>query len=149
MKALAVIPLAVLLAACGSASKPKAGDPLPLGPPPRTAKISPPPAWIETKAGNSWLGFSTYCWQAGNKGVCADAVAPSCGLEGVPDLEVAKGETVSAHLGYDADEASVDNAKSELDGRTITWQVMSSGAFSLFTKGRKGDASYVACARFG
>jgi hypothetical protein len=149
MKALAVIPLAVLLAACGSASKPKAADPLTLGPAPKTGKISPPPAWIETKAGKSWLGSSTYCWQAGDRGVCADAVAPSCELKGIPKLNIAEGETVHAHLGYDADEASVDNAKAELDGRTVSWQVMSSGPFSLFTKGKKGDASYVACARFG
>jgi hypothetical protein len=148
VKVLALIPLAVLLAACGStmaSTKPSH----PLGPAPNAGKPGPPPAWIETKAGSSWLGFSSSCWRIGDAGVCADAAAPRCGRQGTPDMDVSQGETVRAHLGYDASEASVDNAKAQLDGRTVSWRVAESGPFALFTKGKQGDASYVACARFG
>jgi hypothetical protein len=145
MKALAVIPLAVLLAACSSSSKVST----PLGPAPRSGKLGPPPAWIETKAGKTWLGFSSSCWRVGNHGVCGDAAAPKCGQPFIPNVSVSDGETVRAHLGYDADEASVDNGMAKLSGRTVSWRVVSSGPFLLFTRGRRGDASYVACARFG
>jgi hypothetical protein len=64
-------------------------------------------------------------------------------------VDISRGETVRAHLGYDADQASVDNAKAELAGRTVSWRVDKSGPFALFTKGKNGDVSYVACARFG
>ena len=119
MKALAVIPLAALLAACGSTTHVSRS----LGPAPRSGKISPPPAWIETKGGNKWLGFSSYCWRSGNSGVCADALAPRCGLKGIPDVTVSEGETVRAHLGYDVDEASIEGTQTELKGRVASWRV--------------------------
>jgi hypothetical protein len=145
MKTVAVIPLAALLGACGSATHVSRS----LGPAPRSGKISPPPAWIETKGANKWLGFSSYCWRSGNSGVCADAIAPRCGLKGIPDVTVSEGETVRAHLGYDVDEASIEGTRTELEGRVASWRVDRNGPFLLFTKGKNGDASYVACARFG
>jgi hypothetical protein len=146
MKGLALIPLTVLLAACGSSSNVSRA---PLEPAPRSVKTGPPPAWVETKAGNHWLGLSSWCWRSGNTGVCADAVAPKCGRQGTPDVAVDEGELIRAHLGYDADEASVDGAHTELKARVVSWRVDSGGTFLLFTKGKEGDASYVACARFG
>ena len=142
MKALALIPLAVLLAACGSsaASPPTTRSP--------ASKNGPPAAWLETKAGNHWIGFSSFCWRKGNSGLCGDAAAPRCGLQGVPDVNVQSGETVRVHLGYAPTEASVDNGVAGLRGRTVTWRVAKAGPFLLFTKGEAGDASYVACARF-
>jgi hypothetical protein len=143
MKALALIPLAVLLAACASsgASPPATRSP--------ATKNGPPGAWLETKAGKRWLGFSSFCWRKGKSGVCADAAAPRCGPQGVPVVHVQSGETVRAHLGYTPSEASVDNGAAGLRGRTVTWSVTEAGPFLLYTKGRDGDASYVACARFG
>ena len=107
---------------------------------------APPPAWIETQAGSTWLGFSSYCWTTGRTGTCADAIAPKCGQAGVPDIPVAGDETVRAHLGYTPIGASVDNAKAKLDGRIVTWRVTERGPFLLFTKGKGRDASYVGCA---
>ena len=78
--------------------------------------------------------------------MCADALAPRCGLKGIPNVAVSEGETVRAHLGYDVDEASIEGARTELEGRVASWRVASNGPFLLFTKGKDGDASYVACA---
>lgn len=132
--------LLFVAAGCGSSASP------PTTRSPVSSKVGPPAAWIETRAGRTWLGFSSYCWRNGNSGVCADAVAPRCGLKGIPDVAVSEGETVRAHLGYDADEASIQGARTELEGRVASWRVDSSGPFLLFTKGKNGDASYVACA---
>lgn len=143
MKTLALIPLAVILAACGSSG---AAPPTTHSP---ASKNGPPAAWLQTKAGKRWLGSSSFCWKKGNSGLCADAAAPMCGMHGVPDVKVQSGETVRAHLGYAPSEASVDNGAAGLRGRTVTWRVRKAGPFLLFTKGKNVDASYVACARFG
>ncbi len=80
--------------------------------------------------------------------MCADMIAPECGMKGVPKVTVDRGEQVQAHLGYTPEEASVEHADAKLDGRTVTWQVDSAGPFMLFTRGKRGDASYVGCAVF-
>jgi hypothetical protein len=138
-----VLPLVLLAAACGSStvSPPTTRSP--------ASKNGPPAAWLETKAGRSWLGFSSFCWKQATGGLCADGAAPTCGQQGVPDVNLRSGETVRAHLGYTPSDASVDNAVAELRGRTVTWRVTEAGPFVLFTKDRDRDASYVACARFG
>ena len=132
-----LVPLAFLVAACGS-TKAVAHH---LGPAPKTGPNRPPAAWIETKAGRWWLGFSSYCWGH----VCADMMAPDCSQQSVPSLTVDQGETVRAHLGYAPVEASVENADAKLDDRTVTWRINEPGPFLLFTRGRGGDASYVGC----
>jgi hypothetical protein len=142
MRIALVSPLVLLLAACASSatSPPKAS------PPKRTA--GPPPAWLETKAGSHWLGFSSYCWDRAGEDVvtCADAVAPKCSQRSVPKLSVEKGETVRAHLGYTPSKAAVDDMRLKVDGRTVSWRIERGGPFVLFAKGpRKNDASYVGC----
>jgi hypothetical protein len=132
----------VLLAACASstASPPKT--------PPPEARAGPPPAWLETKAGSRWLGFSSYCWNQSGEDVvtCADAVAPKCSQRSVPKLSVEKGETVRAHLAYKPSKAAVDDMRLKVDGRTVSWRIERAGPFVLFAKGpRKNDASYVGC----
>ncbi len=64
----------------------------------------------------------------------------------MPDIAVEKGETVHAHLGYRPTEASVERADAKLETRTVSWRIEQPGPFLLFTKGGKGDASYVGCA---
>jgi hypothetical protein len=143
VRALLALPLVLLAAACGSSA---AAPPATRSP---ASKNGPPAAWLETTAGKRWLGFSSFCWKKGDSGLCADGAAPTCGMQGVPVVNVQRGETVRAHLGYTPNEASVDNGVAGLRGRMVTWRVTEAGPFLLFTKGKDGDASYVACARFG
>ena len=77
--------LLFVAAGCGSGAAP------PTTRAPVSSKAGPPAAWIETRAGTTWLGFSSYCWRSGNSGVCADAVAPRCGLKGIPNVTVSEG----------------------------------------------------------
>jgi len=144
MKAALLSLLALPLAACGS----QVAAQRPSDPPPTTGKSGPPPAWIETKEGGRWLGYSSWCWRSGSKGMCADFMAPTCGGPGIPTLLLHRGETVRAHLGYTPDEASVDRASATLDGRIVEWRAEQPGPFALFTKGAGNDASYVGCAVF-
>jgi hypothetical protein len=106
MKLALLLPLAFLGVACGSSTALH-----PLGPAPRHSSSGPPPAWIETQAGSYWLGHSSWCWEHAANGnrrinVCADMVAPKCSQESVPNISVAKDETVRAHLGYTRNDAS-------------------------------------------
>jgi hypothetical protein len=137
MKLAFLFPIAVLVTACGSSMPSQAR----LGPVPKVGPNSPPAAWIETKAGHRWLGFSSYCWGH----VCADMLAPKCSQQSVPSLTIEEGETVTAHLGYTPEEASVENARATLKDRTVTWRVDQPGPFMLFTRGQGRDASYVGC----
>ena len=109
----------------------------------------PPSASLETRAGKSRLGLSSYCWKfPGRARVCQPAIPPKCGrpAQWVENVAVERGETVRADLGYAPDVASVEGAQAKLDSRTVTWRVEHGGAFRLFTKGQKGEASYVGCA---
>jgi hypothetical protein len=144
MKLALLLPLAVTVAACGSAAT------RPNGPAPSAGAHGPPPAWIETKGASRWLGYSSYCWsfKEGNSRAhgCADMAAPKCSQQSVPKLSVASGERVRAHLRYDAQQASVEGTETKLSGRTVEWHVHRAGPFLLFTKGGPGDVSYTGCA---
>jgi hypothetical protein len=114
----------------------------------------PPSAWVETTSGSRWLGHSSYCWSGGGTGLCADFAAPECGDKGTPDLEVAEGELVRFHLGFDPKELSltVDSGHGKPEqleaGRVVEWRAHGHGELLLFaTAARGGDASYVACLR--
>jgi hypothetical protein len=149
MRAALLVALALPLAACGSRSHALQ----PSTPSPSTGRPGPPPAWIETKAGSRWLGYSSSCWTVRNgnesTGSCADFLAPKCGQPGVPNLQLQAGETVRAHLGYSPTEASVDVSAATLRGRIVEWRVTGPGGFTLFTRAADGDASYVGCGVFG
>jgi hypothetical protein len=139
----------LLATACSSSSASTPSTPAaPSTKAPVSGRIGPPAAWLETRAGSHWLGFSSYCWVKGDNGICADSMGPECGRKGVPDIPAERGETVRAHLGYTVEEASVEHAEAKLRGRTVTWEVDRAGPFLLFTRGRGGDASYVGCAVF-
>lgn len=142
MRLALMLPLVLLVTACGSSSASPPTTPAPDG------RVGPPPAWLETKAGSHWLGFSSYCWNRAGEDVvtCADAVAPKCSQQSVPKLSVEKGETVRAHLGYAPRKAAVDDMRLKVDGRTVSWHILRGGPFVLFAQGpRKNDASYVGC----
>jgi hypothetical protein len=149
MVLLLVLLLTLPLSACGAA--PRADSPE--GAAPGARDNGPPPAWIETKAGTLWLGFSSSCWSypLGNARAhtCADFIAPECGHKGVPDVRVNRGDTVRAHLGFTPTEASVGSAEEKLEGRVLEWPIERAGVFSLFAKKNGDDASYVGCAVLG
>jgi hypothetical protein len=143
MRLALLFPLVLIVAACGSsAASPPASSP------PSGGTNGPPPAWLETKAGSRWLGFSSYCWNrlGEHVSVCADGAAPKCSQQSVPKLSVEKGETVRAHLGYAPTKAAVDDMRVKVDGRSVSWRIARGGPFVLFAKGpRENDASYVGC----
>jgi hypothetical protein len=135
--------VAVAAAGCGSAQPPHAAAPPPEKP---SARNGPPGAWLETAAGTTWLARGSFCWHVKNGNLCADSAAPSCDQKWIPQVEVARGETVRAHLGFEPEQASVEGATTSVNGRTVSWQATRGGAFMLFTKTRDGDASYFGCA---
>jgi hypothetical protein len=132
----------------------------PTEPPPSPGPLEPPPpAWIETKRGSFWLGYSSFCWHTG----CADYARASCAAHRsyVPKLVLERGEIVKAHLGFtprNVELVAVERSSAEpIDHRLIptpdkvTWRVERAGPFALMAvarKGEGGDASYVACVRF-
>jgi hypothetical protein len=144
-----VVALLVALAGCGG-SDPERGAAGPADPPPAAGANAPPPAWVEKEAGASWLGYSTFCW----KNLCADAAQPACGSEGVPSLEVRRGERVRYHLGFEPQGDVTLNAfggpsprsRTIGSGREGGWTVDDDGAFAIFSAAQAGgDASYVGC----
>ena len=151
MRVWLALPVALLISACGSSVSSPSQTGGSVSPPetgaPASARVGPPAAWIETKAGSRWLGFSSWCWTEGQTGGCLDAVAPACSRPDVPNILVQSGETVRAHLGYTPTEASVEGADAQLEGRTVSWRVEQRGPFTLFTRGEGSrDATYVGCA---
>ena len=170
MRALLLIGLVVLLAGCGAA-----GDTAPDDSPRSAASDAapptepapeldghlpdgPPPAWLETAAGSFWLGYASYCWDKG----CADFIGPSCDdPKHTPKITVRRGETVTAHLGFEPTElaltlppaatrgpASPADADQKLrPTATPSWRVEQGGPVSLFARAnvQGRSASYVAC----
>ena len=141
-----LLALVLPVAACGSGSSTHAPA---AGPLPSAGRGAPPPAWIETGAGNRWLGYSSYCWNHPERNAmahaCADFIAPKCSQRQVPSLSVGNGETVRAHLGFTPLEASVENADAKLEDRSVEWRIEQPGPFLLFTRAVDADASYVGC----
>src|SRR6266545_7268618 len=159
-----------LLSACGggsaqldetsgnrSTSEPASEAAPPATPKPTLAGLSdgPPAAWLETEGGSFWFGYSSYCW----KTVCADFIAPSCDdPKHTPAITLRRGEVVTAHLGFEPTEFGLSyfsgtggppESQEKLEPtRMPSWRVQRDGAFSLFARAQRGDASYVACAEF-
>src|SRR5918911_2296530 len=64
----------------------------------------PPAAWVETRAGDRWLAFSSFCWSgpgAGGAatGRCVDYVAPQRRRD-LPTIVLRTGELARFHLGF-------------------------------------------------
>jgi hypothetical protein len=138
----AFVPILAALVAGGCASS-KSAPPRP----PKLGRSGPPPAWVETEHASRWLGYSSYCWRSGRKGLCADYVHPSCNdKRHPPTILVHEGETVRFHLGYDPTEVTANTERLDAS-RDPRWRVEHGGFLALFTKGKAGDASYVGCVR--
>jgi hypothetical protein len=149
MKYALLAALAIGAAGCGSgpSAEPTTGAP----PAKAQPRKGPPRAWLETSDGNRWLAGGSSCWSFKGGNVCADMAAPTCDEPLVPHFRLRRGERVRAHLGFTPDEASLSGAlgvaePAELPGRTLEWKVSKGGAFSVFARGEKGDASYSGCA---
>jgi hypothetical protein len=140
--------LTVLVSGCGSATTSLSPAPRSAGPPPGKMQQGngPPRAWVETASGGIWLDTGSYCWTDPRHSLCADSIAPSCDMPGVPHVDVAPSETVRAHLGFDPVEASVEGTSATVHGRTVSWKVARAGVFILFARLRGGDVSYDGCA---
>src|SRR4051794_38286630 len=121
----------------------------PDGPPPKGGRVAPPPAWVETSGGRTWLGLSSYCWQDESRGVCVDAAAPKCGMKGVPAVLVASGEEPRIHLGFDPTSAEIHPGKLTKtdDPRELRWTSVVAGPVLIFATAGNGDVSYVACVK--
>jgi hypothetical protein len=149
MKLVVLAMLIVLVAGCGSAGSAPPSTPRSVVPPPGKMQQGngPPRASLETAGGSTWLGTGSYCWTDPRHSLCVDGI-PSCDVPGVPHVEVAPGEDVRAHLGFDPTEASVDGTDAVMHGRTVSWKATRDGAFLLFTSLRSGDVSYYGCTDF-
>jgi len=111
----------------------------------------PPPAYVDTSSGRHRLGYSSYCWTAKTRSVCADSIAPHCkGVAAAPVIRIHRGERVRFQLGFTprsvslsvANGPSVDLATT----RRPSWRANRAGPLSLFVDAKtNGDASYVAC----
>ncbi|HEX9415843.1 MAG TPA: hypothetical protein VF895_03960 [Gaiellaceae bacterium] len=84
--------------------------------------------------------------------MCADFAAPSCADDRIPKIDLRRGELVRFHLGFDPTEVSIAFGKSKpkqlSSSRRPGSRVIHEGVMLLFTHGRGGDASYVACLQF-
>ena len=117
-----------------------------------TAAVKPPPAWMTSASGRHKLGYSSFCWHTRSTGVCADFVAPRCGMHSVPTIAVRRGETVRFEVGFTPSsvQLSVHGRLRKLAvSRQSTWLVDRSGVLSLFVQAKgRGDATYTACLVF-
>ncbi|MDX6502978.1 MAG: hypothetical protein QOE29_103 [Gaiellaceae bacterium] len=141
--------VAVLFAvACSAVS---AAPPIP---PPKRPAAGPPPAWIHTASGDRWLGYSSYCWKAAQKGVCADYIQVGCtGRHRLRQpIPVRIGEVVTVHFGFRATQVGVSEGRKSVAhtvaGRTVRFRVerlglLETGGRPLADRGN--DASYVGC----
>jgi hypothetical protein len=143
----------LLLAAAALASAVPSAPPPGGGP---SVGTGPGAAWVETAAGDRWLGSGGGCWaEPGAPPVCA-LVLPNA--PGMPRIPMRAGEIVTFHLGF-APTGVVSlrgNIRTKgnrtLNGRayrlgattTVTWKVRGrSGRARLSAAGENGDASYL------
>jgi hypothetical protein len=148
-----LLALILLAAACGETSRPPttgtaepppaATEPAEPTPTVEGARATPPPAWIETRRGERWLAFSSYCWSS----TCVD-FQPAEQRTDVPRIAVQRDEVVRFHLGFEPTEATlrVGSKTYTLEAQRVTsWRVAGGGGFAfLEAKGEPGTASYVA-----
>jgi hypothetical protein len=105
----------------------------------------PPPAYVVTSRGSTWLAFSSYCW----KSTCADFIPALCTDKGIPKLYLGRGEVIHFHVGFQPKSRSVwigfkRGMQSLPATRTIAWRVRHGGFFSLGARVRVGSANFSA-----
>src|SRR5437899_7021464 len=117
--------MGLALGACSSSAEPQTAGSTqpPRQPPPRVGGLkAPPPAWIETRHGSHWLGYSSFCW----KTTCADFVASRCGdKRHTPTLRLDRGELVRFQLGFAPTEVALIHGRRTRRlplSRTPTWR---------------------------
>lgn len=131
------------------------GRPATAAPQPRETP-GPPPVWVETQRGSSWLAFSTFCSRTG----CVDYRRHACaGDDRNPTLVVDRGELVRLPLEREQPPRLVlltlrgqrENASPTVvhAGVDPVWRAAEEGAFEIVVlEARLRTASYVGCLRF-
>lgn len=122
-----------------------AADAAPKEPPPTVPGVqsAPPPAWIETRAGDRWLAFFSYCWTS----TCIDSRPVEQRID-VPRIRVVRGELVRFHLGFRPTSLTlkVGTRSYRLQpARVASWRAAGAGGVLEVTGRMSGlRASYVA-----
>ncbi len=115
----------------------------PTADPPDAGSEAPPAAWVDTPAGDRWLGYSTYCWTT----MCADYINPEMRKD-LPKIVVKRGQVVRFELGFAPKTLSlqVGTRTYQLKPKqSAAWRVKGKGGvLVLFATAEGGDASYVA-----
>ena len=122
----------------------------PAGDPPDAGSVAPPAAWVDTPAGDRWLGYSTYCWSSEGTnpgGMCVDYISPEM-REDLPKIAVRRGQVVRFELGFAPTSLSLQVGTRSYDLRpkqSAAWRVRGrGGVLVLFATADQGDASFVA-----
>ncbi len=157
-RTLAIVACVVFATSYGAASLASPARSRPSKPAPhvRGAKVSPPPAWIETASGSYWLAYSSYCWTRGRAAVCADFIPPPRRVKELPRIKHGPGESVRFHLGFKPNTVSIGffvNGKlgrpTQLAARQDpAWRATVGGVLLLQARTRGSDASYAAVITF-
>jgi hypothetical protein len=123
----------------------------PPGPAPDSG--GPPAAWIETRSGDRWLAFSSYCWTrrpgpgAPATGRCVDLIPPQRRRD-LPTIRLRAGELVRFHLGFRPRSVSLNFGRRSFPLSNVaapSWRVAGPGGVGLlFATHARGDASYAA-----
>jgi hypothetical protein len=153
VRACACLTILVGLAAAGAGGATRPGPPPGNPPAVRGVKDGPPPAYVATRHGSTWLAFSSYCWRS----TCADFIPASCRDRGTPKLDVHTGDVVRFRLGFTPKAVWIGFARSKAQplpaARWTSWRVTRGGFFSLGARvtvgGSNFDASYNGCLRVG
>lgn len=140
---LLIIGAAFLAVACG-ADEPTNEAAAPDDPPPTVrAESAPPPAWIESRGGDSWLAFGSFCWER----TCADARPPEMRTD-LPQLSLEPGETVRFHLDFEPSrlELHLGERMYTLEpDRTAEWRVEGDGGIMILRTSSEGrSVDYIA-----
>jgi hypothetical protein len=119
---------------------------------PGPTSAGPPPAWVETRAGDRWLAFSSYCWtrrgaSGGGTGLCVDYRAPQ-NRRDLPTIRLRAGELARFHLGFKPRSVSLNIGRRSIPLSNVaapSWRVIGAGGPALlFATSARGDASYAA-----
>jgi hypothetical protein len=122
----------------------------PAGPAPTSA--GPPPAWIETAAGDRWLAFSSFCWSRRGRGgtgtgLCVDYIPPPRRRD-LPVIRLRAGELARFHLGFRPRSVSLNIGRRSIPLSSVaapSWRVIGpAGPALLYATSARGDASYAA-----